>query len=87
MAILRAKLAEKQREEKEKELAQIRGEQHEIAWGSQIRSYVFQPYTMVKDHRTDTETGDVMSVMDGEIDQFIEAYLRNNAAKRHKLQG
>lgn len=65
MAILRAKLAEKQREDKEKELAQIRGEQHEIAWGSQIRSYVFQPYTMVKDHRTDTETGDVMSVMDG----------------------
>lgn len=87
MAILRAKLAEKQREDKEKELAQIRGEQHEIAWGSQIRSYVFQPYTMVKDHRTDTETGDVMSVMDGEIDQFIEAYLRANAAKRHKLQG
>ena len=58
------------------ELAAIRGEQHEIAWGSQIRSYVFQPYTMVKDHRTNIETGDVNAVMDGEIDEFIEGQLR-----------
>jgi peptide chain release factor 2 len=76
MRILRARLAQKQREEQEQRLSAIRGEQQEIAWGSQIRSYVFQPYTMVKDHRTGVETGNVGAVMDGEIDQFIEAYLR-----------
>lgn len=76
MRILRARLAEKQREDQERELSAIRGEQQEIAWGSQIRSYVFQPYTLVKDHRTDTETGNVNAVMDGDIDQFIEAKLR-----------
>ena len=50
----------------------------DIAWGSQIRSYVFCPYTMVKDHRTNYEVGNVQSVMDGEIDDFIEAYLKSN---------
>ncbi|MEA4884439.1 MAG: peptide chain release factor 2 [Clostridia bacterium] len=80
MKILRARLGEKQRQDQEKELSAIRGEQHEIAWGSQIRSYVFQPYTMVKDHRTDAETGNVGAVMDGAIDQFIEAQLRASAA-------
>lgn len=85
MTILRAKLAEKSREEKEKELNQIRGEQQDIAWGSQIRSYVFQPYTMVKDHRTDVETGDVNSVMDGSIDRFIEGYLRQSASMKNKI--
>lgn len=80
MRILRARLAQKQREEQEQRLSAIRGEQQEIAWGSQIRSYVFQPYTMVKDHRTSVETGNVGAVMDGDIDQFIEAYLRSAAA-------
>jgi len=80
MRILRARLAQKQREEQEQRLSAIRGEQQEIAWGSQIRSYVFQPYTMVKDHRTSVETGNVGAVMDGDIDQFVEAYLRSAAA-------
>lgn len=77
MRILRARLLQLKLEEKQKKLAELRGEQGEIAWGSQIRSYVFQPYTMVKDHRTNVETGNVQAVMDGEIDMFIEAYLRH----------
>jgi len=76
MSLLKAKLAAKQREEQEEKLAAIRGEQKDIAWGSQIRSYVFCPYTMVKDHRTNHETGNIDAVMDGEIDLFIESYLR-----------
>ncbi len=58
-------------------MAEIRGEQKEIGWGSQIRSYVFHPYSMVKDHRTDYETGNSQAVMDGELDNFIDAYLRS----------
>ncbi|MEW6228711.1 MAG: peptide chain release factor 2 [Bacillota bacterium] len=76
MRILKARLFELYKEEQEKKMGELRGEQKEIAWGSQIRSYVFQPYTMVKDHRTGLETGNVQAVMDGEIDEFIEAYLR-----------
>jgi len=76
MAMLRAKLHQKQIEEQEQELAEIRGEQKEIGWGSQIRSYVFMPYQLVKDHRTDAEVGNVNNVMDGDIDPFIDAYLR-----------
>lgn len=76
MALLRAKLAEHQRQEQEKKMAELQGAYTEIAWGNQIRSYVFCPYTMVKDHRTEVETGNVQAVMDGEIDPFIEAYLR-----------
>ena len=76
MRILKARLFEHFQEEKEKKLGELQGEQKEIAWGSQIRSYVFQPYTMVKDHRTGIETGNVQAVMDGGIDEFIEAYLR-----------
>ncbi|NLN17701.1 MAG: peptide chain release factor 2 [Firmicutes bacterium] len=75
MRVLRAKLLERKMEEQEAKLAEIRGEQREIAWGSQIRSYVFCPYTMVKDHRTEMEIGNVEAVMDGEIDPLIEAYL------------
>lgn len=78
MKILRSKLADRKLMEQQQKLLELRGEQEEIAWGSQIRSYVFCPYTMVKDHRTDTEVGNVQSVMDGEIDPFIEAYLRKN---------
>ncbi|PNZ39528.1 peptide chain release factor 2 [Staphylococcus lutrae] len=76
MKMLKAKLYQLELEQKEQELAAIRGEQKEIGWGSQIRSYVFHPYSMVKDHRTNEETGNVNAVMDGEIGPFIEAYLR-----------
>ncbi|KAB7706498.1 peptide chain release factor 2 [Bacillus aerolatus] len=77
MKMLKAKLYQKKIEEQEAELAEIRGEQKEIGWGSQIRSYVFHPYSMVKDHRTNEETGNVQAVMDGDITPFINAYLRS----------
>jgi peptide chain release factor 2 len=73
---LRSKLYERKIEEQQKELAKIKGEQLDIAWGSQIRSYVFHPYSMVKDHRTGAESGNIGAVMDGEIDFLIDAYLR-----------
>jgi peptide chain release factor 2 len=76
MQLLKSKLFQKEQEEKEAELAKLRGEQKEIGWGSQIRSYVFHPYAMVKDHRTDVESGNTDAVMDGALDQFIEPYLR-----------
>ncbi|MCE5169327.1 peptide chain release factor 2 [Paenibacillus profundus] len=76
MTLLRSKLYERKIEEQRQQLAEIRGEQMDIAWGSQIRSYVFHPYSMVKDHRTQVETGNVGAVMDGDLDAFIEAYLR-----------
>ncbi|KKI89225.1 peptide chain release factor 2 [Bacillus sp. SA1-12] len=77
MKMLQAKLYQKRIEEQEAELAEIRGEQKDIGWGSQIRSYVFHPYSMVKDHRTNTEIGNVHAVMDGELDPFIDAFLRS----------
>ncbi len=76
MAMLKAKLAERARLEREAHLNEIRGEQGEAAWGRQVRSYVLQPYQMVKDLRTDHEVGNVQGVLDGDIDGFIEAYLR-----------
>ncbi|NBI27744.1 peptide chain release factor 2 [Chengkuizengella marina] len=76
MKMLRSKLYEKKIEEQQQALAEIRGEQQEIGWGSQIRSYVFHPYSMVKDHRTNVETGNTDAVMDGELDPFIDGYLR-----------
>ena len=76
MRMLKSKLLDlKEREQKEK-IEDLKGVQREIAWGSQIRSYVFCPYTMVKDHRTNFEMGNVQAVMDGEIDGFIEAFLK-----------
>lgn len=75
MRMLKSKLAEKREEERMAHLAEIKGDQKKIEWGSQIRSYVFCPYTMVKDHRTNTETGNINAVMDGEIDEFIKACL------------
>jgi peptide chain release factor 2 len=80
MKMLQAKLYQKKLEEQQAELDEIRGEQKEIGWGSQIRSYVFHPYSLVKDHRTNTEIGNVQAVMDGEIDTFIDAYLRSRMA-------
>lgn len=80
MKMLQAKLYQKKLEEQQAELDEIRGEQKEIGWGSQIRSYVFHPYSLVKDHRTNTEIGNVQAVMDGEIDAFIDAYLRSRMA-------
>lgn len=81
MQMLKAKLFERYRQEQEAKIAQIKGEYTEIAWGNQIRSYVFCPYTMVKDHRTEMETGNVQAVMDGELDSFIEAYLKSEYNK------
>lgn len=82
MKTLRSKLYERKIEEQMKELAEIRGDQSDIAWGSQIRSYVFHPYSMVKDHRTSVETGNVNAVMDGDIDMFIDGYLRNQIRQK-----
>ena len=76
MRMLKSKLIEiKEREHLEK-ISDIKGEQKEIAWGSQIRSYVFMPYTLVKDHRTGFESGNINAVMDGDLDGFINAYLK-----------
>ena len=76
MNLLKSKLHQLQEEQKAQELAEIKGDQKEIAWGSQIRSYVFHPYSMVKDHRTNYEVGNTDKVMDGELDEFIDAYLK-----------
>ena len=76
MALLKAKLAALREAERDKELAQVYGEKGEIAWGSQIRSYVVHPYQMVKDHRTGEEKGNVNAVLDGDLDDFMAAYLR-----------
>ena len=75
LVILRSKLAELREAERLAELQELKGEMKKIEWGSQIRSYVFHPYTMVKDHRTLAETGNITAVMDGDIDLFINAYL------------
>lgn len=79
MKMLKARLIDLELRKKEAELAALRGDQQEIAWGSQIRSYVFHPYSLVKDHRTGEEVGNVNAVMDGEIDNFIAAYLKDKA--------
>ncbi len=76
MSVLKSRLYEYYRQEKEKENEKFQSDKKEIAWGSQIRSYVFQPYTLVKDHRTKFSLGNVQAVMDGDIDPFIENYLR-----------
>ena len=75
MRVLRAKLVDLQRQEREREREALEADKKEIAWGSQIRSYVLQPYQKVKDHRTEREEGNVQGVLDGDLDEFIEAYL------------
>jgi peptide chain release factor 2 len=76
MAILKARLHERARRERVAQIDEIRGEQGEAAWGRQIRSYVMQPYQMVKDLRTDVEVGNIQGVLDGDLDQFVDGYLR-----------
>ena len=78
MRVLRARLLELKQREQEEQMAELRGEFKKVEWGSQIRSYVLHPYQMVKDHRTDYETGNTTAVLNGNIDGFIEAYLRSN---------
>lgn len=80
MKLLKAKLIDLELRKKDEEILALRGEQKDIAWGSQIRSYVFHPYNLVKDHRTGVEVGNVQAVMNGEIDSFIAAYLKEKAS-------
>ena len=76
MQMLKARLYLLKQQENAEKLSGIRGDITEIGWGNQIRSYVMQPYTMVKDHRTNEEIGNVSAILDGEIDKFINAYLK-----------
>ena len=76
MKVLNAKLYDLEKGKQDQKKQEMHNSQKDIAWGSQIRSYVFNPYTMVKDHRTNLEVGNVTGVMDGNIDMFIDAYLR-----------
>ena len=78
MKMLKSKLFDLKERENKETIDELKGIQRDIAWGSQIRSYVFCPYTLVKDHRTNYEVGNIQAVMDGEIDDFIESYLRYN---------
>ena len=81
MKMLKSKLLDLKEKEQKDTIEDLKGIQHEIAWGSQIRSYVFCPYTMVKDHRTNFEVGNVQGVMDGDLDGFIESFLKSNLEK------
>ena len=80
MHMLKAKLYQLEQDKKKSEMERQYGEKGDVAWGNQIRSYVFQPYQMVKDHRTGEKTGNVAAVMDGDLDAFIEAKLRGRKA-------
>jgi peptide chain release factor 2 len=80
MQVLRARLFDLERRKKEAEYSQLKGEHVDMGWGNQIRSYVLHPYQMVKDHRTDCETGNTAAVLDGQIDEFMEAYLQSRGA-------
>lgn len=86
MRVLASRVAEYYRRQEEQKMRALKGEVAPAEWGHQIRSYVLQPYTLVKDHRTDYETGNVQAVLDGEIDGFIEAYLKWNASKRTPVE-
>lgn len=82
MRVLRARLLEIKQQEQEEQIAELRGEYTKAEWGSQIRSYVLHPYQMVKDHRTNYEEGNTQAVLDGDIDAFIEAYLRHRMGEK-----
>ena len=81
LKILKARIYELEREKKDQELLEQAAQKKKIEWGSQIRSYVMHPYGMVKDHRTDYQTGDVSKVMDGGLDELIQAYLKSQKVK------
>jgi peptide chain release factor 2 len=81
LRVLRARLLEIKQREQEEQIAELRGEFQKVEWGSQIRSYVLHPYQMVKDHRTNYETSNTQAVLNGDINGFIEAYLRANLGK------
>lgn len=83
MKVLKARLYERKLEEQEQKLNEIKGEQTEIGWGNQIRSYVFHPYSLVKDHRTLVENGNVQAVMDGNIRSFMEAFLKKQVEEKN----
>jgi peptide chain release factor 2 len=85
MKMMKARLYELELDKQRKEMERFYGKKGEIAWGSQIRSYVLQPYTMVKDHRTEAETSQVENVLDGDLDMFIDAYLKAEKAKQDKV--
>ena len=87
MAILKARLAVLARQERLDHLDEIRGDQEEAAWGRQIRSYVLQPYQMVKDLRTNLEVGNVQGVLDGDLDPFVEAYLHWRRGRQERSGG
>lgn len=78
MKMLKSKLLDMKEKEHKDKIEDLKGNQMDIAWGSQIRSYVFCPYTMVKDHRTNYEAGNVQGVMDGDLNEFINSYLKWN---------
>ena len=82
MAMLRAKLLELEERRRQEEIAREKGEAQDVNFGSQIRSYVLHPYTMVKDHRTGEEVSDVQRVLDGDLDPFVRAYLLSAASAR-----
>jgi peptide chain release factor 2 len=84
MALLKAKMYKVEEQKRKAETEKVYDEKGEVSWGSQIRNYVMQPYTLVKDVRTDTQSGQIQAVMDGEINDFIQAYLRQKAQKEHK---
>jgi peptide chain release factor 2 len=73
-----------EQQKRDAELAKLYGNKGEIAWGNQIRSYVLQPYQLIKDHRTDFQTGNIQPVLDGDIEGFIDSYLQYRAEKKHK---
>lgn len=86
MGILRAKLYQLEEQRRQKELERLQGEKGEAAWGNQIRSYILHPYTLIKDHRTGVETTDAKSVLDGRLDEFVEAFLKEDYKKRSTAQ-
>lgn len=86
MRMLKSKLYMLEEQKRDAELAKLYSNKGQIAWGSQIRSYVLQPYQLIKDHRTDHQTGNVNAMLDGDIESFIESYLRYRAEKKHKQQ-